>query len=138
MGALRPDAGCGLNPMHELALCQALMSQVEALARDNNATRVVAITLGLGPLSGVEGQLLKNAYPVASAGTVAEGAELLVQSTPVRVKCSACGEESEARPNRLVCGHCDDWHTELISGDELLLVRVEMDKSNQAAEEALH
>ena len=109
------------------------MSQVEAIARDNQATRVIAITLGIGPLAGVEEQLLKNAYPVASAGTVADGAELLIQTTPVRVRCSTCDQESEATPNHLVCGHCNDWHTELISGGELLLIRVEMEKSKQAA-----
>jgi hydrogenase nickel incorporation protein HypA/HybF len=124
--------------MHELALCQALISQVETIARDNQATRVISITLGIGPLAGVEEQLLKNAYPVASAGTVADGAELMVESTPVRVRCTACGEESEAKPNRLVCGHCDDWHTELISGDELLLIRLEMEKSKQATKDALY
>lgn len=124
--------------MHELAICQALMSQVEAIARDNDAIRVTAITLGLGPLSGVEEQLLKNAYPVASSGTVADGAELLIHSTPVRIQCPECGEESEAQPNRLVCGHCENWRTELISGDELLLIRVEMEKPGQASSEALH
>lgn len=124
--------------MHELALCQALMSQVETLARDNQATKVISITLGMGPLAGVEEQLLKNAYPVASAGTVADGAELLVESTPVRVRCKTCGKESDAKPNRLVCGYCEDWHTELISGDELLLIRLEMEKSKQATTDALH
>ena len=124
--------------MHELALCQALLSQVETIARDNHAARVVVITLGMGPLSGVEAQLLKNAYPVASAGTVADGAELVVISTPVRVRCLSCGQESETKPNHLVCGHCEDWHTELISGDELLLMRVEMEQSKQAATEAMH
>ena len=114
------------------------MSQVKAIARDNHATRVTAITLGLGPLSGVEEQLLKNAYPVACSGTVAEGAELLIRSTPVRIQCPECGKESEAKPNRLVCGHCENWRTELISGDELLLIRVEMEKLRQAASDALH
>jgi len=124
--------------MHELAICQALMSQVEAIARDNDATRVTAITLGLGPLSGVEEQLLKNAYPVASSGTVADSAELLIRSTPVRIQCPECGKESEVQPNRLVCGHCENWRTELISGDELLLIRVEMEKPGQASSEAVH
>lgn len=114
--------------MHELAICQALISQVDALAREHHALRVTTITLGLGPLSGVEENLLKNAYPVASSGTVADGAELLIQSTPLRIRCSECGKESEARPNRMVCGFCENWRTELISGDELLLIRVEMDK----------
>ena len=114
------------------------MSQVEAIALDNDASRVVTITLGMGPLSGVEEQLLRNAYPVASAGTVADGAELLVESTPLRVMCRSCGKQSAAKPNRLSCGHCDDWHTELVSGDELLLLRLEMEKSKLTETQAMH
>lgn len=119
--------------MHGLALCQALMSQVETIAREHRAARVTAITLGMGPLSGVEAHLLENAYPIASTGTVAEGAELLIQETPIRVRCQGCGAESDALVNRLVCGCCGDWHTELISGDELLLVSVELDKGRPPA-----
>jgi len=124
--------------MHELSICQALMSQVETIANDNQASRVTAIHLGVGPLSGVEGELLKNAYPLASASTVAEGAELLIKSMPVCVLCTKCGKESEVKPNRLVCGHCGDWRTNLISGDELLLVRVELEKPNVPGPEAVH
>ena len=104
------------------------MSQVETIANDNQASRVTAIHLGVGPLSGVEGELLKNAYPLASANTLAEGAELLIKSMPVCVLCTKCDKESEVKPNRLVCGHCGDWRTNLISGDELLLMRVELEK----------
>jgi len=106
------------------------MTQVETIASDNHASRVTAIHLGVGPLSGVEGELLKNAYPLASANTVAEGAELLIKSMPVCVFCTRCEKESEVKPNHLVCGHCGDWRTQLISGDELLLVRLELEKPN--------
>ena len=107
------------------------MSQVETIANDNDASRVASITLGMGPLSGVEERLLSHAYPVASAGTIAEGAELIIQPTPICVRCSSCGTESNAEPNRLLCGHCNDWRTELISGDELLLIRIELDKRDE-------
>jgi len=123
--------------MHELAICQALMTQVETIARDNHAVRVTTITVGMGPLAGVEEQLLKNAYPVASAGTVAADAELIIQLTPVRVHCPGCNKQSTVQSNRLVCSHCGDWRTELLSGDELILIRVELDKAEQAAA-ALH
>jgi hydrogenase nickel incorporation protein HypA/HybF len=118
--------------MHELAICQALMSQVETIARENRAVEVTSITLGMGQLSGVEERLLKHAYPVASAGTVAEDAELIISSTPVRVKCEACGKESEAAPNRLLCGYCENWRTQVISGDELLLLQVELVKQEDS------
>ena len=124
--------------MHELSICQALISQVETIAADNQATRVTAIHLGVGPLSGVEEQLLKNAYPLASASTIAQDAELFVNRTPVCVRCTSCEKESEVKPNRQLCGHCGDWRTSLISGDELLLVRVELAKAENSASDALH
>lgn len=124
--------------MHELALCQAMMSQVETIAREHQASRVTSITLGIGPLAGVETQLLHNAYPIASAGTIAEGAELLIEATPIRVHCKSCGEDSDALINRLVCKRCGDWRTELLSGDEMLLVSVELDKKHPGEPCALH
>lgn len=124
--------------MHELALCQAMMSQVETIAREHRATRVTSITLGIGPLAGVEAKLLHSAYPLACAGTIAEGARLMIEATPIRVHCTSCGEESDALVNRLVCGHCGDWRTELLSGDEMLLVSVELDKTRPREAGALH
>ena len=115
--------------MHELAICQALMNQVENIAAERNARSVVSIVIGMGPLSGVEAQLLKHAYPVASAGTVAEGAELKIENLPVRVSCSQCGAESDALPNKLVCKTCGDWRTTVISGDELMLMSVELERN---------
>lgn len=113
--------------MHELAICQALIDQVQDLARSRGATRVSGITLDVGPLSGVVPDLLHTAFTVARAGTVAETARLDIQTAPVRVWCPACETESAARVNRLVCAHCGDWRTQLRSGDELLLRSVVLD-----------
>ena len=120
--------------MHELAICQALMNQVESIAAERNARSVVSIVVGMGPLSGVEAQLLKHAYPVASAGTIAEGAELVIEDLPVRIRCTECGSESDALPNKLVCKVCGDWRTTLISGDELMLMRIELEKAPDQAD----
>jgi hydrogenase nickel incorporation protein HypA/HybF len=111
--------------MHELAVCRALVEQVEQLARQQNAQRISLIVVAIGPLSGVEPQLLEQAYPFAAAGCLAEGAELRLECAPVRVHCDQCQQDSEASANRLVCGHCGNWQTSLVSGDELLLTRVE-------------
>ena len=120
--------------MHELAICQSLMKQVENIILEHKAKRIVSIVVGIGPLSGIEAQLLKNAYPVASAGTVADGAELIIEHLPVRVKCRQCGGESDALPNKLICQHCGDWQTTLISGDELMLMSVELEREPEPAE----
>ncbi len=118
--------------MHELSICQSLMTQVESIALEHKAQNVTSITVAVGALSGVEAELLKNAYPIASAGTVAENAELIVETLPVRVKCSQCGSESDATPNKLICKECGDWRTTLVSGDELMLMSVELEKSKES------
>jgi hydrogenase nickel incorporation protein HypA/HybF len=117
--------------MHELAICQALIEQVQRVARDNAARRIVSITVSVGPLSGVEPQLLEHAYPLAAAGTVAEEARLVVVTVPVRVRCRSCQAESEAASNRLLCGRCNDWQVDVIAGEEMLLQRVEIETADE-------
>jgi len=112
--------------MHELAVCQALMDQVDSVARDESAARIISIHLGIGPLSGVEPGLLSQAFPIASAGSLAADAELVITALPVVVHCQECGCESEVQPTRLLCSHCGAWRTTLVSGDEMLLERVEV------------
>lgn len=113
--------------MHELAVCQSMITQVGDVAASRGARRVVRVRVRIGPLSGVVPDLLADAFPFACAGTIAEGAELAVETLPVRVSCAACGAESEATVNRLLCGACGDYRTTLISGDELLLAGVELE-----------
>ena len=109
--------------MHELAVCQALIEQVERVARDNAARRILSITVSVGPLSGIEAKLLEHAYPLAAAGTVAEEAKLVVVTVPVRVRCRTCKAETEAASNRLLCGSCNDWPVAVLAGEEMLLQR---------------
>jgi hydrogenase nickel incorporation protein HypA/HybF len=112
--------------MHELSVCQAMMEQVRDIALQRQADVVTSVKVQVGPLSGVEPQLLKQAFPIASAGSVAQGATLVLEASPVRVRCERCNEVTEAKVNRLLCGNCGDYRTRLVSGDELLLTSVEM------------
>jgi len=112
--------------MHELSVCQALIDQVARVAREQRAARVSAVHVSVGPLSGIEPQLLEQAYPLAAAGSLAEEAELCIESAPIRVYCDQCDQESTATASRLVCAGCGNWRTKLVSGDELLLTHVEL------------
>ncbi len=122
--------------MHELAICQALMEQVERIAQEERADQVLSIHLAIGPLSGVESRLLEQAFSVARAGSIAASAELVIESMPVQVNCKQCGQLTEALPGRLVCGSCGDWRTSLISGDELELRHVELIRQTAEAQDS--
>jgi hydrogenase nickel incorporation protein HypA/HybF len=112
--------------MHELAICQALLEEVARVAREQRAERVAALRVRCGALSGVEPGLLQRAYEVARAGTLAEDATLTIEESPVRVYCPSCASESAATPQRLLCASCGQWRTEVVAGDELLLMSVEL------------
>ena len=116
--------------MHELSLCQALISEVEAVARREDAQRVLSVMVRIGPLSGVEPELLHSAYTLARCNTVAADSRLLIESMPVCVTCEDCGSDSTVAHNRLLCADCGSWHTRVISGDELMLMRVELERNN--------
>lgn len=121
--------------MHELAVAQGLIGQVARVAMAHDAARVTVIRLAIGPLSGVEAPLLDRAFSIARIGTPAEEARLEIETPPVRVFCPACGIETEAAVNRLLCGQCGGWQVTLRSGDELTLLSVDLEPT-QAREKA--
>ncbi|MEN8213200.1 MAG: hydrogenase maturation nickel metallochaperone HypA [Pseudomonadota bacterium] len=119
--------------MHELSICQALVEQLEGIAAQHPGKQVAEVHVGVGPLSGVVPQLLEDAFSVARAGSCASASTLHIHKSGIVVHCPSCGRQSKALPNRLLCSHCGEWRTDLVSGDELLLERVELDEIEKPA-----
>lgn len=113
--------------MHELSVCYAMLDEVERIAAEKCAATVSRIVVKIGPLSGVEPELLLRAYPLAAAGTIAGRAQLVIEQADITVRCSQCEAESKATPNRLLCASCGDFRTIVVSGDEMILQRVELE-----------
>ena len=113
--------------MHELSVCLSLLDQLNQLAAEHGGRRIIGIELDIGPLSGIEPDLLENAWPIAAADSIAEDAVLKITDADIVVHCSTCNAETAARANRLVCGACGDFRTTLVSGDEMILHRVEFE-----------
>lgn len=116
--------------MHELAVCQALLDQVQAVAAEHANSTVTRITLSIGPLSGVVPELLERAFYIARAGGPASQAALVTEIPVVRLRCRTCGGESDATPARIICAHCGDYHIDLLDGDQLVLKRVELSQES--------
>jgi len=112
--------------MHELAVCQSLMDQVRRIARDRGALAVISIGVRIGPLSGVEPDLLRHAFDIARAGPYTEKATLNIERTDIEVACRDCGARGPARPNRLLCPACEGYRVRVLSGEEMLLAQVEL------------
>ncbi len=81
--------------MHELAVAQALVEQVDAVIDQHHATQASLIRVRIGPLAGVVPELLASAFPLAAAGSRMEHAELEFTHAPIRVHCQTCGADTE-------------------------------------------
>jgi hydrogenase nickel incorporation protein HypA/HybF len=112
--------------VHELAVCQGLIAEVERVARAHRSHAVQRVRVAVGALSGVEPELLARAFDIARAGTLAARAQLDLDVLPVRVACTDCGDEAGVAPNRLLCPACGSWRVRVVGGDDMLLMQVEL------------
>ena len=125
-------AGCpaGLlfrQTMHELSIMQSALDQVLEKARQAGASRVHAIRLRIGALSGVVPDALQFAFEALADGTPAQGAQLLIEDVPARFWCAACSHEFEATRMFAECPDCHRPSAELRAGREMELTSLEVD-----------
>jgi hydrogenase nickel incorporation protein HypA/HybF len=64
---------------HELSLLSSVLARVEEIARSEGAACVTRVTLRLGALVSCSPDHLREHFVEASRGTVAEGADLIVE-----------------------------------------------------------
>ena len=113
--------------MHELSIITSLFETLEAQAREHGAVRITRVQLRVGPLAGAVPELLRDAFDMYKNGTIAEGASLEIIESPVRVKCRACGAETEPKDFILKCPECGSTDVSLCSGTELYLDKIELE-----------
>jgi len=111
--------------MHELAICQALISRINNLAEQHGDATLTRIVLRVGPLSGAEPELIRHAFPLVAEGSVAARAALDIELSTVEILCRQCGASNTVSAAALSCPGCGAWQTQLLAGDELILQRLE-------------
>ena len=115
--------------MHEISLVQGLFQQLADLARQNNMTKVITVTMQIGPLSGVVADSFRFGFEILSAeDDLVRGADLVINTTAVTYRCSNCGAETKSSAERPEnCTECAEVFLIAEGGDELILEKVEME-----------
>ena len=112
--------------MHELSIATAMVEMAAEEAARRGA-RVVAVHLRLGPLSGVVRDALLFSWDVACEDTPLAGARLVVADAPVVVHCASCrADRTLGALGRLACPVCDAPTPDVLAGDELEVVALEI------------
>lgn len=116
--------------MHELSIARSLVSVTEEAARDAGAVRVGRVYLRLGALAGVVQESLAFAWDFATAGTLLEGSDLVVEPVPVEVRCDHCGHEGPpVSRHRMRCNACDAPTPHVLHGRELVVRAIDYDEA---------
>jgi len=114
--------------MHEMSLVQALLTQLGALAAEHQKTRVLTVTLDIGPLSGVVIDSFQFGFDVLSAeNDLTKGARLIVINPPATFQCIGCGHRQSAAVRPDSCPQCDETLLIPEGGDSITLNQVEME-----------
>jgi hydrogenase nickel incorporation protein HypA/HybF len=114
--------------MHELSIAYSLVELASQSAAEAGATRVLAVHVRLGALSGVVRGALEYCYEIATEGTPLAGSTLTFRELPVKVYCTVCCDEVElASVQRFRCPVCDTPSGDIRQGRELEIDSIEID-----------
>ena len=112
--------------MHEKSLVQSLLKQVEAIMREHHAISVQAVTVEIGPLSGVESLLVEDAFSELLLTSQIGRPSLNIQAVDLTIRCRDCKQESSSSGLALKCQLCGSNKVRITHGDEFRLIDVSL------------
>ena len=114
--------------MHELSYVVKIVDKAIS-AMNSVEGKVVCVHVKIGELTGALPEYLKMYYKQATLNTLLEGSSLSVEYMSARAKCGSCGKENAPnRKNDYLCPYCGSADAVFISGRELTLNKIEVEK----------
>lgn len=110
--------------MHEVSLMQSTLNIALAQAKGANAAKIDFLTMEIGDLSGVMPEALEFAFEVLRLGTIAENAQLKINSVAVVCHCQSCNCDFQPEAYIYTCPRCQQISSNIIAGKELELVSI--------------
>jgi len=92
--------------MHELAVAESLIKTVLEKSEDEEASRVVKVTIVVGNLAGVVTDSLHFCFDEVARDTIAEGATLEIETVSATAFCQSCRDEFEVGQYDFACPRC--------------------------------
>ena len=113
--------------MHEAAILDALVEQVETFTPEDG--RLVEVKIEVGGLEHLDHEVMRSLWEIVTGETRFAGSDLVVIGVPVRVRCRACGSEHEPEdPAVLFCPDCGAVRPEVLTGTGVLLRSLEVER----------
>ena len=113
--------------MHELSVAHSLVEIALDEMERVPESRIIALHLRIGALSGLVTDALLFAWDVVSEGTKLQGAALKIEDVPVVIFCPVCQQEQTLPGHQIFrCPRCNAKSADIRRGRELELVALEV------------
>ena len=109
--------------MHELSLAQAIADTVR---RHADGTSVERVTVRIGHFRQVVPDSLTFSWQLLTEGSELEGCELSIEHVPAVVTCRQCATDTRLDWPILQCRSCESTDVTLVSGEEFLVVSIDL------------
>lgn len=110
--------------MHELSLCKAIADTALDHAEGREVRR---INLRIGHFRQVVPETLQSCWQMRSGDGPLSRCALDVDYVPAAVECNRCRARTELDQPLLRCSVCDHTDVTMISGDEFLIVSIDLE-----------
>ena len=108
--------------MHELGIVMNVLEQVDSVAAENKAEKVLQVTMEVGEVSSIVPDLFIDAFNWAKKKTAfLQEAELEMIIIEGRTYCQNCGETYKTTDHGKQCPHCGSYETYLLTGDQVII-----------------
>lgn len=120
--------------MHEMSIAMSIVDGAVEEARRHPGSKVHAVRLRLGKLSGVVKEALLFSYDLACEGTRLAGSTLEIEELPATIFCRRCDAERELQSiQEFSCPICHMPTAEVVKGRELMITGLELTNEYAAA-----
>lgn len=113
--------------MHELSIAESLIDMLEENGLTHHFTRVTKITLEIGVLAGIESASLFFCFAAVAQNTLAEGAQLVIESQPAIAICEHCQQQLSVTNYYDPCPYCGQPRVKILQGEEMIIKSLEVE-----------
>jgi hydrogenase nickel incorporation protein HypA/HybF len=113
--------------MHEFGIASSIFETLKIEAGKQPETRFVALGLKVGEVSGIETAALEFCLNALVKDTDFDPLDIQFEHSPRRHRCPRCNIEFDVVDYQVACPECGEFRTQLIAGDELEILYIEVE-----------
>ena len=110
-----------------MTIARGILDVVVAAAEKKNARKILKVNMVVGELRGIVPLQLTFCFGLLAEDTIANGAELVIETTPIKGECQECKETFVVEDYCYQCPKCGSLNVQTIGGTELRVKDIEVE-----------